>query len=154
MKRTWIIIGTMILCALGMAEVPTKVIIKDHVLAAGSEWQENYDGYNPPPEQIKVLKSKLSTNLKIDVYIGLWCSDSRNNVPPFLKILDSTGIPVSVRYFSVHRKPSPTIRYFVDRVRVERVPTFIFYQNDREIGRIVENPKKSLIEDMIKILSQ
>jgi hypothetical protein len=153
MRQAWFIIGTLLLCALGVAEVPTNEISKDRVLAAGQEWRENYDKHHPSAEQIEALKSKLSTDLRIDLYIGLWCSDSRNHVPPFLKILDSTGIPVSVRYFSVHRKPSPTIRFFVDRVRVERVPTFIFYQSDREIGRIVENPGKSLLEDMLEILS-
>lgn len=154
MKHAWSIIGILFLYALGMAEVPTQEISKEQVLATGPEWRENYANHMLAPERIEILKLKLSTDLRIDIYIGLWCSDSQINVPPFLKILDSTGIPVPVRYFSVRRKPAPTIRFYVDRVRVERVPTFIFYQNDREIGRIVENPEKSLIEDMIKILSQ
>jgi hypothetical protein len=154
MKQAWILMGILIFCTLGMAEVPSKEISKDQILAADPEWQENYDRYNLSSEQIDILKSKLSADLKIDLYLGLWCSDSRNNVPPFLKILDSTGIPVSVRYFSVHRKPTPSIRYFADKVQVERVPTYIFYKKDREIGRIVENPRKSLIDDMLEILSQ
>jgi hypothetical protein len=37
---------------------------------------------------------------------------------------------------------------------VEKVPTFIFYRSDREIGRIVENPKTGLLEDTIEILSR
>jgi hypothetical protein len=141
MKQAWILMGILIFCTLGMAEVPSKEISKDQILAADPEWQENYDRYNLSSEQIDILKSKLSADLKIDV-------------PPFLKILDSTGIPVSVRYFSVHRKPTPSIRYFADKVQVERVPTYIFYKKDREIGRIVENPRKSLIDDMLEILSQ
>jgi hypothetical protein len=73
-------------------------------------------------------------------------------VPPFLKILDSTGVPVRVRFLSVQRKPVKTIQYYVDSVQVERVPTFIFYRGDAEVGRIVENPKARLEEDMLAII--
>jgi thioredoxin 1 len=154
MKQVRLIIGTLLLCTIGLAEVPSKEISKDQILAEDPKWQENYDKYSLPPEQIRDLKDKLPNDLRIDLYLGLWCSDSRNNVPPFLKILDSAEIAVPIRYISVHRKPAPTIRFFADKDRVERVPTFIFYKKDKEIGRIVENPKKSLIEDMLEILSQ
>ena len=154
MKQARVLICMLLWCTFGWSEIPNEEISKEQVLAAGQEWRENYASYNLPSEQIDLLKTKLSRDLKIDLYIGLWCSDSRNNVPPFLKILDLTGMPVSMRYFSVHRKPAPTIRFFVAKAQVERVPTFIFYKADREIGRIVENPKKSLIEDMLEILSR
>ena len=136
-----------------LADVPVNEISREKVLAA-AEWQANYDAYMPDPVQIENVKSKLGSSLRIDIYLGLWCSDSRNNVPPFLKILDAIGVPGTVRFFNVQRKPVKTIQYFSDKFRVERVPTFIFYRGEAEIGRIVENPKASLIEDMIAILSK
>ena len=136
------------------AEVPFKEITRDQILSASSEWQKNYDGFQPARESIEALKSKLGSGLRIEVYLGLWCPDSLNNVPPFLKILDQLGAPVPVRYFSVHRKPVKGIRYFVDKSRVEKVPTFILFRGDREIGRIVENPKIGLPEDMLAIIGQ
>jgi hypothetical protein len=140
-----------ILC---MADVPVNEISKQKVLSRGPEWQEQYDGYIPNPEHIRALKEFLGEGLRIDIYLGLWCPDSLNNVPPFLKILDATGMPVSVRLFRVERKPVKSIIYFVDKFQIERVPTFIFYRGDTEIGRIVENPKTSLAEDMIEILAK
>jgi len=122
-------------------------------LAAGPQWQENYDKFKPGSERIEALRSKLGKGLKIEVYLGLWCPDSQNHVPAFVKILDQVGGPVPVRYFSVWKKPSPQIRYYADKARVERIPTFIFFRDEREIGRIVENPKIGLCEDMIAILS-
>jgi hypothetical protein len=136
-----------------LADVPVNEITRDKVLS-NSEWKEKYDAYNPAVDQISALKEKLGGNLKIDIYLGLWCSDSRNNVPPFIKMLDAAGNPVPVRFFNVQRKPVKTIRYFVDKLQVERVPTFIFYRGDQEIGRIVENPKAGLGEDMLAILSK
>jgi hypothetical protein len=34
------------------------------------------------------------------------------------------------------------------------VPTFVVYRNDIEIGRIVENPQRSLAEDFDEIFSK
>jgi hypothetical protein len=136
------------------AEVPVKEINRDGILAAGPEWQQNYDRFQTRSELIDALKSKLGKGLRIEVYLGLWCPDSQNHVPAFLKILDQVGGPVPVRYFSVWKKPSPQIRYYADKARVERIPTFIFFRDEREIGRIVENPKIGLCEDMIAVLSQ
>jgi hypothetical protein len=155
MKSSSVIAGfLMLVVVVYSAGVPMKEINRSKVLSAGPEWQQNYDNYNPAAGQITALNEKLGENLRIDIYLGLWCSDSLNNVPAFLKILDLTGTTVPVRLFSVHRKPVKTIQYFVDTFQVERVPTFIFYRGDREIGRIVENPKAGLINDMIEILSK
>jgi hypothetical protein len=52
----------------------------------------------------------------------------------------------------VKRKPSKKVKYFVEELKVERVPTFIFYRDGKEIGRIIENPKTSLIEDFLEIV--
>jgi hypothetical protein len=130
----------------------TEEISKEKILATGPEWQDKYDKYNPPAEMVDALKAKLGANMKIDVYLGIWCPDSRNNVPPFLKILDRVGVSVPVRYFGVPRKPSRDVKYYVEEMNVERVPSFIFYRDGKEIGRIIENPKAGMIEDMMDIV--
>ncbi len=137
-----------------VADVPLNEISRDKILSAGQEWRGNYDSYQPDPDRIEALKSRLGTGLRIDVYLGLWCPDSRNHVPRFIKILDTAGIAVPIRFFNVQRKPVKTIRYYSDQFKVERVPTFIFYRGDEEIGRIVENPTAGLVEDMTAILSK
>lgn len=136
---------------LTFADTPTKEISREQIL---SEWREGYERYQPDPAQLEVLKAKLEEGIRIDIYLGLWCPDSKNNVPPFLRLLDAADTAVPVRYFSVQRKPVREIRYFVDSVKVERVPTFIFYRDDIEIGRIVENPQTGIIEDTIAVLSR
>jgi hypothetical protein len=37
---------------------------------------------------------------------------------------------------------------------IQRVPTFIFYKNKIEAGRIIENPVTSLEQDIINILTR
>lgn len=127
-------------------------ITKEKILAAGQDWQQKYDQYQPAPDMLEAVKSKLGAGLRVDVYLGLWCSDSINNVPPFIKIVDSLGTGVTVRYFALPRKADKAIKYFVEDLNVERLPTFIFYRSDKEIGRIEENPKAGMLEDLMDIV--
>ena len=138
---------------ISIANVPVNEISRDKILA-DKEWQENYDKCKPAPDLIETLKSKLGNSLRIDVYLGLWCPDSQNHVPSLIKILDTAGVSIPIRFLNVQRKAVKSIRYYSDEFQVERVPTFIFYRGGTEIGRIVENPNAGLIEDMLAILSK
>ncbi|HYK91121.1 MAG TPA: thioredoxin family protein [Acidobacteriota bacterium] len=127
-------------------------ITREMILATGLEWQEKYDKYEPEADIVDALKAKIAADLKIDVYLGLWCPDSRNNVPLFIKILDRIGTSAPVRYFNVPKKANKDVMYFVEDLKVDRVPTFIFYRDGMEIGRIVEKPKTGMIEDFAEII--
>jgi hypothetical protein len=128
-------------------------IDKDKILKTDHQWENNYDHYIPDLSLLGVLKEKIGDNLKVDVYLGLWCSDSRNNVPVFMKLIDVLNLDnVKVNYYTVERKASQDIKYYVKDLKVERVPTFIFYRDGKEIGRIVENPHNSILEDFLEIV--
>ncbi len=117
------------------------------------------DWYEPAYASVKIDEATIQAfpqidaqDLKIKVVMGTWCSDSKTHVPHFFRILD---------YW--HVKPQITV-YFVDRskilktkgykkMNIERVPTFIFYNNKNvEMGRIVEQPNSTLEKDMLQIL--
>lgn len=131
---------------------PPQMISKEQLLKTGEEWRDIYDEYEVDESLLETLNSKVDGALKIVVYLGTWCGDSRNNVPQFLKIIDTLDVQPEVKYYDVERKPNPEVKYYVKELEVERVPTFIFYRKDKEIGRIIENPKNSLIEDFIEIV--
>jgi hypothetical protein len=126
---------------------------KAQILKTSPEWGTNYIRYRVDESFLDTLKAKVGDNLKIDVYLGTWCPDSLNNVPKFIKILDLVRNPnVTVNFYNVNRKASKDVKYYVKDLKVERVPTFIFYRDGKEIGRIVENPQKSLVEDFLEII--
>ncbi len=133
------------------------------------KWQTVYDTFEVDDSMMEVLASKIGDNLVIDVYFAFWCHDSETNVPPFIKIIDqikklnsddnsgensddNNAVALTVNYYSVKRKANKKIKYYVKDLKVERVPTFIFYRDGKEIGRIIENPKKSLTEDFLEIV--
>jgi hypothetical protein len=139
---------------LSIGRQAAEEITKDKILANGQEWKDKYDKYEPPAEILNNLKGMLGSNVKIDVYLGLWCPDSRNNVPPFVKILDRLGVTIPVRYFGVPRKASRDVKYYVEEMDVQKVPTFILYRDGKEIGRIVENPKADMLTDLTAIFAK
>ena len=123
-------------------------------------FQEEYDAYNPDPTAIAELK-KLMKGIKIQIFYGTWCSDSRREVPRFLKILDEVGVhPNYCEMYAVNKKKES---FYGEEQghNILYVPTFIFYNHKNildastEINRIIETPvNETLEEDMLKILKQ
>jgi predicted DsbA family dithiol-disulfide isomerase len=68
--------------------------------------------------------------------------------------MDRLGVSVPIRYFAVPRKATKDVKYYVEEMNVEKVPTFIFSRDGKEIGRIKENPKTGMIEDMLNIVAK
>ena len=150
-KALWIFFILVLMLSLSLPAV--EKIDRDQILSHGEDWQKNYDDYEIDEVVIKEIKSALGEDLKIDVYLGLWCSDSVNNVPKFIKIIDAVGPEkLNINYFTVERSDKQGTPYFVPELKVERVPTFIFYRHGEEIGRIIENPEKSMIQDFLALL--
>ena len=85
--------------------------------------------------------------------MGTWCPDSRREVPRFMRVMDAWHFPVEKLIFIGvdDAKQSPVGEY--NSLDIQRVPTFILYKNNIEAGRIIENPKTSLEQDMVDILA-
>ena len=84
--------------------------------------------------------------------MGTWCSDSIDFVPGFFKLMDHIKFRkrnIELIGLDVDKK-NPN----EDELKYEiiNVPTFIFYNNDEEINRIVELTIESLEKDILKIL--
>jgi thiol-disulfide isomerase/thioredoxin len=127
-------------------------LAREKILATSAEWQQKFDDFQPVADMVEAIKPKLGANESIEVYLGLWCPDSRNHVPTFLKFLDKLGTSVPVRYFGLPRKASKDVKYYFEEKQVEKVPTFIFFRDGKEIGRIIEKPKTGIVEDILDIV--
>ena len=117
-----------------------------------SNWfSDGYRQYEPQVELLKKFK-RSSKKYRVKIVMGTWCPDSRFEVPRFYKILDAVKYPEKkTELIFLNRKktdPSGTAQ----DLNISRVPTFIFYKKGKEVGRIVEHPKKSLEKDMAEII--
>ncbi|MEJ7558909.1 MAG: thioredoxin family protein [Pedobacter sp.] len=115
-------------------------------------YDKENDGYQPDEETIGALKP-LVQGLKIVIVMGTWCGDSLRQVPRFLKVIQELEIPENdVKIIAVDQ----TKRSFEEQVAVlniDKVPTFIFSFDGREVGRIVEMPMETLEKDWYYLLT-
>ena len=120
-----------------------------------SEWfLKGYEEYQPIPDVIDNLGSVKNDDLSIVTVLGIWCPDSRREVPRFMKIIDLMKFRgEKMTFIGVdNEKVSPLGDY--DKLGIERVPTFIVYKNKIELGRIIENPIASLEQDLLDIITR
>lgn len=120
-----------------------------------SWFQKNYAAHQIDSISIEDLKPLLRKK-KIDIFLGTWCGDSKWEFPRMLKILaaanfDTTNLSiVCVGNEAEMYKKSPQGE---EKGRnIQRVPTLIIYEKNKEIGRIIESPIVTLEKDLLKIL--
>jgi thiol-disulfide isomerase/thioredoxin len=120
-----------------------------------SDWfTKGYDEYSIDSKAINKLLDINKDNVKIKVIMGTWCSDSRREVPGFMRILDIWKFPVSqLSFIGVDKAKNSPVEE-IKSLGILKVPTFIFYKNNIEAGRIIENPVTSLVQDMVNILGR
>lgn len=121
---------------------------------AFKDWfDDQYNNYQPDYDVLDKLEGKLD-DISITIVIGTWCSDSREQIPSFYKILDELNYSSeNITLISVDRKKKG-LSGEADKLNIELVPTIILYRNGIEIGRIIETPQESLEKDMLEILSK
>lgn len=114
----------------------------------------NYEGYVPDSTVIDNLK-RVEYPFMIRVFGGNWCSDTHAGVPALYKVLDQMGFSANrVEYTRVGKNKIPVdLRPATMEEGVGPVPLVIVMNNQgKEIGRIVETPKKSWEKDLLGIL--
>ncbi len=114
-------------------------------------FNSEYDEYKINEDALKCLKN-IDEDYKIEIVMGTWCSDSRREVPRFLKILDTLDFAKeNIEIINVDRDKKD-LNGKVDSLKIELVPTFIFYKDGKEHGRIIEVPENTLEEDFANIV--
>ena len=107
--------------------------------------------YTPDEAVVRSLRA-VHRHITFRVFLGTWCSDSEEHVPPFDVLFREVGNPYfTVEYYGVNRDMCDGIRMARGH-NIQYVPTFILIENNREIGRIVETPQVSIGVDILNLL--
>ncbi len=120
-------------------------------------FDQSYNTYTIDSGSTQQLKP-LVRSRTMEIFLGSWCGDSRREVPRMLKILQYAGVDtnrvaiVFVDNASATYKQSP--QHEERGKYIHRVPTFIVYDGQKEMGRIVESPVVSLEKDLLAILQR
>jgi thiol-disulfide isomerase/thioredoxin len=123
-----------------------------------SWYQTNVKAYTPNEEILSALKKATPSQYTIKIFFGSWCGDTKRELPKMTKILENLSFPqknlvlIGVDNSTEAYKQSPQREEA--GMNIYRVPTFIIYKNNKEVGRIVEYPTETLERDLLKIFSK
>lgn len=110
-----------------------------------------YKAKKANPQALQQL-STFKDSIEVKIFFGTWCSDSKKWVPRFLAIQEY--LPIKRYEFIAIDTTKKDEKLWVKKYQVKKVPTIIFLNDNQELGRIVEKPKKGLENNLIKILTK
>jgi thiol-disulfide isomerase/thioredoxin len=148
--------GTAAGTATAGARSPAPAPLIGHVKRAMVENYETWktlraQDYTPDTAAVRTIRTR-GRDVKVLLILATWCPDSKREVPRFFKILDQAGISVSkVTMVAVDRTKKDAEGLTVKHA-VTRVPTFVFFRGDKEIGRVTERATTTLEKDIATIL--
>lgn len=115
-------------------------------------FQEHAASYKPEQTAVATLR-KVNKKTEVLLFFGTWCSDSISEAPKTIKIFETVNSPnFSLQLYGVDRAKQDGLG-LAGKFNVKRVPTVIFLQDGKELGRIVEYPNKNMEEDILAILT-
>jgi len=152
MKKGWTIVTIFCLISLSGCVNSTKnhtfpvgqITIKD-LFAQQKNFDQNYINFTLTSKDIQLI-NQWPNEITMDVFFGTWCHDSQREVPKLLKML-SYNKNISVNLIALDYQKSDPLGLAKDK-EIKFTPTIIIYQKNKEIGRIIERPKHSLIIDI------
>jgi len=105
--------------------------------------------FEPALTELKSIPGKF----RVELFIGTWCGDSKREAPRFFKIIREARLAdkIAIEMWAVDHNKKLDNNLAAKR-NIDRVPTFIFYKEGQEIGRIVEYPEELLEQDILSML--
>ncbi|MGD0235278.1 MAG: thioredoxin family protein [Syntrophorhabdales bacterium] len=153
----WLIAPLAYLCTIAVwvepvgAEHLTGKITTEQLYTNAPVFKRNAQKFYPGPMTTDKV-GQINRNLTIVVFLGTWCDDSEREVPKLLKMLEAANNPnISLELYAVDTKLQDG-EGLTKKYGVKAVPTIIFFDHGRELGRITESPKTTLERDFLDIV--
>jgi len=124
---------------------------REQILSHSPIYRKGLEAYQPDPKALERLRS-VTKPIEIEVVFGTWCPHCKVMVPRFMKsIEEADNGNIHVSYLGV---PQNFSSFEPAKVKnIQGVPTFIFYRDGKELGRIPGEPTEGTIEQaMVKII--
>jgi thiol-disulfide isomerase/thioredoxin len=122
------------------------------ILEKDRSWKAAFQKASPDADAAAKL-AEVDPGAEVVVYLGVWCSDSRREVPRFWKALEMAGeVPFEVRHVGVDRSFEAG-EVSLEGVDLQAVPTFVVSRDGQEVGRVVETSPNGIEHDVLALLS-
>ena len=125
------------------------VINKQALFLQYPNFRENFDRY-----EVLDADLKIPNDLSVLMFFGTWCHDSQREVPRMLKILEAVGFPqADIKMVTLDFSKNDPLGLAAEN-EVKFTPTFIFFRQQNEVGRIIEKPATTLEAAVSELLDQ
>jgi thiol-disulfide isomerase/thioredoxin len=129
-----------------------ELSFKDLLWESNCKWLKEGESIYKPNENALEPIQKLAKDYHFVVFLGTWCDDTHNLLPKFYKVVNEALIdPNAIQLFAVNRRKEALNNEHVV-FKIERVPTFIVFHQNREVGRITESVNASIEDDLLLIM--
>ncbi|MDQ3073207.1 MAG: thioredoxin family protein [Bacteroidota bacterium] len=109
-----------------------------------------YDAYEPNSVQIEELK-KIKNDISVIAFGGEWCSDTREYLPLFYKVMEQAEVPAGkIRLVEVDTNKESADKSS-KKYKIMRVPTFVLFYKGKEIGRVTDKLEEDLETDILAV---
>lgn len=136
--------------ATNMASADAEGIIsKEALLAQYPAFSAEYARYQPDATEVQQIQNVQG--LQLVVLFGTWCHDSEREVPRLLKLLQQANIATDNLQLQAVNRQKQHPQQLHSHYNLKYTPTIIVLKNGKELGRIIERPQQSLVDDLAKI---
>jgi thiol-disulfide isomerase/thioredoxin len=129
-----------------------------HVTRASLEDYETWktlraQDYTPDAAAVTAIAER-GKDVQVLAIVATWCPDSRREVPRFFKIYDRAGLGMGTVTMVAVDRSKKDADGLTAKHDILRVPTFVFFRGDKEIGRVVERADTTLENDIAMIVAK
>lgn len=126
----------------------------DDIISTLPRWEAQDKAVELNPDEISRL-SEVGRQVEVVCYLGTWCPDSRGAVPHFTRALEIADNPnISYKIIGLNRDKEDPPGHRAMKNDIQRVPTFLVYENGEEIGRLIEYPVlDNFVLDILDLLT-
>lgn len=134
-------------------EILVGEVTYDQMAFYTKEWfLKEYNNYKVNQKLVTDI-TPLLKGKEVILYMGTWCEDSQREVPAMMKILKESEYDIhSIKIIAVNEDKT-TPDQIEKKHQLTYVPALIFFEEGKEINRIVEFPIGTLEEDIFTILN-
>lgn len=132
---------------------PAYLLDPQKLLQVYPRYAQEYRRYTPYYKALAVLLEEKEV-VEVLAFYGIWCKDSRREIPRLLKLADLIGAEQKADFYveliPVNRKLE---RLDQGRpVQISKTPTLVVYRGGIEVGRIEEKARPETAMAVVKML--
>ncbi|MTI87454.1 MAG: hypothetical protein FH748_05740 [Balneolaceae bacterium] len=155
--KVLLLFGGMMIFVSQKAQAQTQNIIgtvsQEELLSRERIYDIYAQRYKPEKEALDFLKSYTDT-VKVKVFFGNWCRESKKYVPRLIKIFQLLRNDYfEIEYIGVgEQKKLP--KEFLKKFHIKYIPTVLVLEGSDELGRIKEISQYRIETELVRILKK